>query len=255
MIKIIERKIKDVEALENAILVEGLPGIGHVGRIAAEHIVREFKGEKFLELYCYDFPPQVLVNENGTVEFMNNEFYIVREPVQMIVVLGNTQALSPIGQYYLAEKLVEVGIKYGAKMTYTLGGFGVGKITDVPKVYAAATSEELANKLKEYGVEFRKDGGGIVGAAGLMLTFSKLNGIEGVCLMGETPGYLVDPKSARAVLEKFSKIVGFEIDMKELEERAKDMEKFLEKIRKFEEEVMMQQQPKPPSDEDLRYIG
>lgn len=254
MIKIIERKIKDVEPLKDAILIEGLPGIGHVGRIAAEHIVQEFNGEKFMELYCDDFPPQVLVNDDGTIEVMSNEFYMIKEPVPMIVVLGNTQALSPAGQYHLSERIIDIGMKYGAKMTYTLGGFGIGKIKETMNVYVASTSKELAEKMKELGAEFRKDGGGIVGAAGLMLTFSKLKGIEGVCLMGETPGYLVDPKSARAILELLSKAIGFEIDMKELEERAKDMEKVLEKIRKFEEEAVMQQQ-RVPTDDDLRYIG
>jgi uncharacterized protein (TIGR00162 family) len=254
MVKIIEKIIKDAEPLKDAILIEGLPGIGHVGRIAAEHLIHEFNGEKVLELYCDDFPPQVLVNNDGTVEFMNNEFYLIKEPVPMVVVLGNTQALSPAGQYQLSQKIVEIGIRYGAKITYTLGGFGIGQIKDTPTVYVASTSKELADKISELGAEFRQDGGSIIGAAGLMLTFSKLNGIEGVCLMGETPGYLVDPKSARRVLEILSKFVGFEISMKELEERAKEMEKFLEKIRKFEEEALQQQQI-PASEDDLRYIG
>nr|WP_232210824.1 proteasome assembly chaperone family protein [Methanothermococcus okinawensis] len=242
--------------MKDAVLIEGLPGIGHVGRIAAEHLIHEFNGEKILEIYCDDFPPQVLVNNDGTVDFMNNEVYIIKEPVSMVVVLGNTQALSPAGQYQLSQKIVEIGIKYGAKITYTLGGFGIGQIKEeMPKVYVASTSKELADKISELGAEFRQDGGSIIGAAGLMLTFSKLNGIEGVCLMGETPGYLVDPKSARRVLEILSKFIGFEISMKELEDRAKEMEKFLEKIKKFEEEAMQQQQRAPTNEEDLRYIG
>ncbi|WP_292460633.1 proteasome assembly chaperone family protein [Methanothermococcus sp.] len=255
MVKIIEKKINDAEPLNDAILIEGLPGIGHVGRIAAEHLIHEFNGEKVLELYCDDFPPQVLVNNDGTVEFMNNEIYLIKEPVPMVVVLGNTQALSPAGQYHLSQKIVEIGIRYGAKITYTLGGFGIGKIKDTPAVYVASTSKELADKISKLGAEFRQDGGSIIGAAGLMLTFSKLNGIEGVCLMGETPGYLVDPKSARRVLEILSKFVGFEVSMTELEERAKEMEKFLEKIKKFEEEAIKQQQQIPAREEDLRYIG
>ncbi|ABR55818.1 proteasome assembly chaperone family protein [Methanococcus aeolicus] len=255
MVKITTKKIMDIEPLKDAILIEGLPGIGHVGLITAEHIIHEFKGEKFMELYCDDFPPQVLVNPDGTVSSMNIEFYAVKEPMPMIVVVGNTQALSPAGQYQLSQKIVEIGVEYGATMTYTIGGFGTGTLNEeLPKVFVASTSKELSDKIKELGAEYRQDGGGIIGAAGLMLTFSKLNGLDAVCLMGETPGYLVDPKSARQVLELLSKIIGFEIDVKELEERAKEMEKFLEKIKKFEEEST-HQQPRPPSADDLRYIG
>lgn len=254
MIKIIKRKIKDIEPLKEALLIEGLPGIGHVGRLAAEHLVHEFNGEMFLELYCYDFPPQVLVKDDGTIEYMRAEFYKIEEPKPMIVVLGNTQALSPVGQYLLSEEIVKTGIEYGANFVYTFGGFGIGKLSEKPKVYGATNRKELADKIKEHGVEFRTDGGGIVGAAGLMLLFADLNNLPGVCLMGETPGYIIDPNAAKAVLEKFSSIEGIEINMEELEKRAKSMEQFIERIKRFEEEMIKSLQ-KPPSDEDLRYIG
>ncbi|WP_423792460.1 proteasome assembly chaperone family protein [Methanocaldococcus indicus] len=257
MVKIITRKIKDVEKLENALLIEELPGIGHVGRLAAEHLVHEFNGEKFLELFCYDFPPQVLVKDDGTIEYMCASFYRIEEPKPMIIVVGNTQALSPIGQYHLSEEIVKIGIEYGANFVYTFGGFGTGKISEEIKVYGATTKKELAEKIKEYGIVFRTDGGGIVGAAGLMLLFADLNNIPGICLMGETPGYFIDPNAAKAVLEKFGKIENIEINLEELEKRAKGMEEFFDKIRKFEEEMIknLQQQKKPAHDDDLRYIG
>ncbi|MBA2849984.1 hypothetical protein HNP86_000115 [Methanococcus maripaludis] len=250
MVKIIENKLIDAEPLKDAVLIEGLPGIGHVGRVAAEHIVEEFNGEKVLELYCDDFPPQIVVKDDGTIEYMKNEFYLVKEPVPMIIVLGNTQALSPKGQYVLSEKIVDIAMEYGATKTYTLGGFGIGKISDELKVYVASTSKELSEQHKELGAEFRTDGGSIIGAAGLMLKFSKLKGIEGICLMGETPGYLVDPKSAGNVLEMLSKAIGFEIDMKKLDERAKEMEKFIEKVQMQEQGMQA-----PQHQDDLSYIG
>ena len=253
MISIIERVIKEVEPLENAVLIEGLPGIGHVGKIVAEHIIHEFNGEKVLELYSDDFIPQVLVNVDGTVEFMNNSLYIIKKPIPIIVVTGNTQALTPMGQYQISKRLVELGIKYGARIVYTIGGFGIGSLKENPAVYVAATSKELANKIKEYGAVFREDGGCILGAAGLMLTFSKLSGIEGVCIMGETPGHLIDPKSAGKILEILSKILEIEINMDEIDKRAKEMEIFLEKIRNFEKSL--EQKHAMPKDDDLRYIG
>jgi proteasome assembly chaperone (PAC2) family protein len=67
--------------------------------------------------------------------------------------------------------------------------------------------------------------------------------------MGETSGYLVDPKSAQAVLEVLQEVLGFEIDFASLEERADEME---EVVRKIQE---MEQGTPAPSDEDLRYIG
>jgi proteasome assembly chaperone (PAC2) family protein len=67
--------------------------------------------------------------------------------------------------------------------------------------------------------------------------------------MGETSGYLVDPKSAQAVLEVLQEVVDFDVDYASLEERADEME---EVVRKIQE---MDQGTPAASDEDLRYIG
>jgi proteasome assembly chaperone (PAC2) family protein len=67
--------------------------------------------------------------------------------------------------------------------------------------------------------------------------------------MGETSGYLVDPKSAQAVLEVLQSVLGFEVDFGSLEERADEMEEVVRKIQEMEGGAPS------PSDEDLRYIG
>jgi hypothetical protein len=69
--------------------------------------------------------------------------------------------------------------------------------------------------------------------------------------MGETSGYLVDPKSARAVLEVLETVLGFELDYESLDERADEMEEVIGKIQEMEQ----QQQMDVPTDDDLRYIG
>ena len=66
--------------------------------------------------------------------------------------------------------------------------------------------------------------------------------------MGETSGYLVDPKSARVVLETLEAAVPFEVGYDSLSERAEEMEEVVKRIRQME-------QGTTPSEEDLRYIG
>ena len=48
--------------LNNPVLIEGLPGIGNVGKLTVEHIIDSVKAVKFAELHCKDFPPQVFIN-------------------------------------------------------------------------------------------------------------------------------------------------------------------------------------------------
>ncbi len=44
--------------LKNAVFVEGLPGIGNVGKLAAEHLIDELEAKKFAEIVSKHFPPR-----------------------------------------------------------------------------------------------------------------------------------------------------------------------------------------------------
>ena len=54
--------------LDDAILLEGLPGVGNVGKLAAMHLIDELKAKKCMEIYSSHFPPQVLIDDDGIVE-------------------------------------------------------------------------------------------------------------------------------------------------------------------------------------------
>src|SRR5581483_136193 len=120
-----------------------------------------------------------------------------------------------------------------------------------PRVLGAATNRDLVKDLKKKGVVFRKNepGGGIVGASGLFLGLGQRRGMEGVCLMGETSGYLVDPKSAQAVLEVLCKILNVEIKFAPLETKARDMDKIQQQLKDMERKTSGEK------GDELRYIG
>ena len=61
--------------LKNPILIEGLPGIGNVGKIAADFVVDNLKAKKFLEITSNSFPNSVFVNEKNLIDLPKIEFY------------------------------------------------------------------------------------------------------------------------------------------------------------------------------------
>jgi uncharacterized protein (TIGR00162 family) len=235
--------------------IEGLPGIGNVGKLAAEHLKDELKAVKFADIYSKFFPPQVLVMEDGLVRLVNNELYYVKRENgghDLIILVGDYQGLTPEGQYELSDKILQVVTKLGATRAYTLGGYGMGRLVTKPKVLGAATDEALIKEFSEHGVEFTRSepGAGIVGASGLILGLGTLYGVESVCLMGETSGYFVDPKSAQAVLEVLTKTLDIEISFDELEVKAKQIDHITSKLRDTDQP----QEPAAGKDE-LGYIG
>jgi hypothetical protein len=244
---------KEKPVLREPILVEGLPGVGNVGKLAAEHLVDQLKAVKFAEMFSKFFPPQVLVNDAGTIRLVSNEIYYVQRPDannDIVIMIGDYQGLTPDGQYELSDKTLKIAKDLGVRRIFTLGGYGLGKMIDKPRVLGAATDIELVEEMKNFGVTFSKGepGSGIVGASGLLLGLGNLYGMRSVCLMGETSGYFVDPKGAQAVLEVLAKILGVKIDFTELETKAQQIDQITSKLREAEP-------PVEPKREDLGYIG
>ncbi len=244
---------KERPRLREPIFVEGLPGVGNVGKLAAEHLVDQLKAVKFVEMFSKYFPPQVLVNDTGIIRLVSNEMYYVSRPDarnDIVIMTGDYQGLTPEGQYELSDKTLQVLRDLRVKRIYTLGGYGLGKMIEKPRVLGAATDPELVEELRGHGVTFSKGepGSGIVGASGLLLGLGNLYGMRSACLMGETSGYFVDPKGAQAVLEILAKILGVTIEFAALEEKAEQIEQITSKLKEVEA-------PAEPKREDLGYIG
>ena len=237
--------------VSDPVLVEGLPGVGHVGKLVAEHLVEELDGELVRRVYSTHFPPQVTVEE-GLTQLASAELHAVEtEARDLLVLTGDHQAQDTVGHYGLTDTLLDVATDLGAERVFALGGVPTGELIEEYDVVGATTTEAQKAELEDAGVAFRGDepAGGIVGVSGLLLGLGERRDVPAACLMGETSGYLVDPKSAQAVLEVLQEVLGFEVDFGSLEERADEMEEVVRKIQEME-----QGQPSA-GDEDLHYIG
>jgi len=235
--------------LNNPILIEGLPGIGQVGKLVAEYMIHMLPAEKIGEIHSIYFPPQVILDETGIARLPRNELYIFKTEERHIVFLvGDFQSTSNEGHYILSDAYLDIAAELGVKRIYTLGGFGVGHLVNEPRVLGAVNREELRTELEGAGVIFEREepGGGIIGAAGLLLGLGRMRDIDAVCLMGETSGYIVDPMSAANVLAILAKLINVTVDPTQLNARAAEMEKVVEGLIEGE---------KLQHDDELSYIG
>jgi uncharacterized protein len=89
-----------------------------------------------------------------------------------------------------------------------------------------------------------------------MVGLSKLYGMKGMVLLGETTGFpiVTDPTAAEAILNVLQKILGIKIDLAKLDERVKAMHDFIKKLEDIQRQAVeqMQKEKKP---EELKYIG
>lgn len=253
-----EIKVLEKPKLKKPILVEGLPGIGNVGRVAAGYLVSELKMKKFAELYSPHFLPLVILTDDTVAHLLKCEFYYYKGKDRDIVVLtGDTQSITPEGHYEICEKILDFVEKIGVKEMITLGGFAEGQEVEKPRVIGALSEKSLLKKYSKFDIDFGKDHpvGTIVGASGLLLGLGQIKGIGGICLMGETVGMplLTDPKAGDSVLHVLTKILNIKVDLSKIEKIIKEMEEKINKTEKIHSKLL-EQMPKSSKD-DVRYIG
>lgn len=252
--------------MKNPILIEGLPGVGNVGRIAAGYLAEELKTKKIAELYSSHFMPFVLLHQSSAVHMLKNEFYFFKaknkDQRDLIILIGDSQSVNPEGHYEIVECVLDYVEKLGVKEIFTLAGLNIGETSKKPKIIGAVSDNELIKKYEKYGIDFKAGSkvGTIVGAAGLLLGLGRVRGMKAVCLLGETVGFPIipDPKSAETLLEVLIKILNVQIDTSKLQKKVKEMEDFIKKVEDVQRKAISQLMKTPgrPGDkEKLSYIG
>ena len=223
--------------LKNPVLIEGLPGLGMVGRIGTRYLAKQLKAKKLANLYSPHFPYYVLVNKKGSVRLLRGEFYFWKNEGgenDFIFFTGDSQAQTIEGQYDIASCILDFAEKNGVKMIVTIGGYRK-EVEETPKVVVASTNPELLNKALKTKAMVSSAGNPIVGTAGLLLGLARFRKIDAICLLGETRGYLPDPRAAKSVLEILQKMLKTKIDLSGLDKEIEKSEKIVEKMQEIEE--------------------
>jgi len=209
----------DKPILNNPVLVEGLPGIGFVANIAALHLIQELKAKLFAEIRLSSFQDIAVTGEEGKARFPTNEFYYHKardsEERDLIILYGNTQALTTVGQYELCGTALDIAKEVGCHYLITLGGFRRDEKISTPRLYCAASDSETLKEALDLGAQIME--GQIFGIAGLLIGLSPLWNMKSFCLLAETPGFYPDASAAREVLNAICRMLRLKVDTSRLD--------------------------------------
>jgi len=214
--------------LKDPVLIEGLPGIGFVANIAALHIIRNLKAELFAEINCSSFQDFAVTVEGGQTRHPINELYYYKgekKQRDLLILYGNTQALTSTGQYELCGKILDLSEELGCHYVITLGGLKREREIKKPKLYFAATDEEMAKELIDAGAAVIK--GQIFGVAGLLVGIGRLRGFRGFCLLAETLGLYPDIVAAHKILNVICEMLNLKVSLDLLEDTVDETHKLL----------------------------
>jgi uncharacterized protein (TIGR00162 family) len=255
-----ETYIKEFAEIQpnNPVLIEGLPGLGLVGKIAIRYLIKQLKAQKIAYLYSPHFPYFVLVNKKGNVRLLRGAFYYWKNPKgenDLILFTGDSQSQTIEGQYEIADRMIDFAEKYNVKTIATIGGYRM-EAKEKPKVFVAATSQDVISKTIAAGAIISSSGSPIVGTAGLILGLARFKKIEALCLLGETRGYLPDPLAAKSVLEVLKSVFNFDVDLEGLNEEIARAETMVTRLQQIEEKRAIQaEETKKQEDKKTTYIS
>ena len=241
----------------NPIMIEGLPGMGNVGKIAVDFIIESLDAEKVFEITSSDFPNCVFVNDKGIIELPKIEIYYKKQKKNdLFIVSGDVQPPENKGSYEFCENLINLFSGYGGKQIITLGGIGLEEIPRKPKVYCTGTDKKEINSYREFGARSAVGViGPIIGVSGLLVGIAKDKKIKGASLLVETYGHptYLGIKEARELLKIVNNSLKLGINIKKLDKEVKQIE--MEIKDKFEKITALQDDKINYSNEHMNYIG
>ena len=248
-------QVNKLPKVKDAILIEGLPGIGNVGKIAVDFIIENLKAKKIFEVKSKKFPNSVFINEKNLAELPKIEiFYKKVKNRDLFFLSGDIQPIEDESCYDFCEKILDTFESFKGKEIITLGGIGLSKPPESPKVFCTANTQEIIQKYKENNnINSNLFGlvGPIMGVSGLLLGLGKERNIPSISLLAETyghPSYL-GIKGAREILKRLNKSLNLELNLKDLDKEISEIEKEIKNISALQKIKMSTKQPK------LSYIG
>jgi uncharacterized protein len=218
-----------IPKLKKPVLIEGLPGIGNVGKIAVDFLVDKLKAENAYEITSYTMPHSVFVTEDNLVELPSIEIYYKRGKQDLLFLVGDVQPLDEQSCYEFCDAILDFCEKHGVSEIVTTGGIGLQDAPKSPKVYCTGNDKKIVGRYcaktgasnKIFGVV-----GPIVGVSGILLGLAKRRDIPAVALLAETMGHpmYLGIKGAREIVKILNSHFTLGLNLKDMDKEIKKVE-------------------------------
>ena len=232
-------------SLEGFTMIEGFPGMGLAGTIAAKYMVEKMDFKEIGYIHADSFMPIIRIHEGLPVR--PSRVY-ASEKLKLSVIISE-QVIQKQHTQVVAERIVEWLRDRRIKRIISLSGIGSDPESKEFKIYGIASSANAVKFLQEHKIQIIKEGITTGVTALIMLELKDDKNIEAMSLLGSVK-VGADYKAAAELLKKLNEILGLDINVEPLMKEAKETEKQLLKqmeqmkeshdsVQKFEDQAPM----------------
>lgn len=212
--------------LDEPILIEGLPGLGLVGKIAADHLVDTFEMPHYASCHCQGLP-EVAVYD--TDEYgIEPPVRIHADPERNLLVLQSDIPISPSGAREFAGCVTGWFAEVSALPLFITGT--QRREEERTNVYGIATGD-AGDRLSAQDIATPPERGVVSGPTGALLYQAKLQGMDSLGLVVEAAPQFPDPTAAKVLLDQaVAPIADIEIETDSLLDRAQEISEARERL-------------------------
>lgn len=238
-------------------MIQGLPGLGFVGKIAVDYLIEQLNPTKLAELYSPhltlpDGDVGIKVEMDGTFLLPKYELYAyTKKSPHLIFLTGDVQP-RVWGQYEVAESILDFVAKFGCDTIISLGGYS-GQTRDPNVVYAIASEQNMIDDLKKMDARIAQNGM-VKGAFGVILGLGKERLMKCLGLLGATRGAYPDMRAARSLVRLVANMYELPISLEGLDKEIGEMETRMKSLRDMRQPTPTREE-KPTEREPSRYIS
>lgn len=208
-------------------MIEGLPGVGLVGKIATDHVIDQFDMDYYAGVRC-DGIPDLGVYHDGSREVLPPVRLYVDEERDLLALRSDVPVSSEAATEF-ADCVTSWLADEGATPLY-VSGLPAEKDGEVPSLYAVATGD-AGPRLDEADLDPPAETGAVSGPTGALLARASETDLDGAGLVVESDPQFPDPEAARVVVKRgFEPVVGVDVEVDALVERAEEIRDQKEKL-------------------------
>lgn len=244
------KNLKDFKP-KNPVLIEGLPGIGNVAKIAVDYLIQELNAKVLASFVSYKMPHSVYVNPKGFLDAPNIELYYAKvkndklksiknnksKTREFLFLTGDTQPLNEESCHSFCELVSIIAKKFKVRELITFGGIGLDRIPSKPNIYSTSV-DDFKDSFKNQGVNTNMYGkvGPIIGVAGLLPVKSFNNGIKSACLLAETYNHplFLGVNSSIKLINVLAQRYSLAINLKPISKEARHINKDFKALQEAE---------------------
>jgi proteasome assembly chaperone (PAC2) family protein len=214
------------------VLIAGWPGMGNVGIGAADYMRRKLDASVCarMDVSRYFIPDAIEVDKGiGRIPSPPvHNIYLIEQP-PLLIFEGETQVGGQAATA-IADELLDFAQQHGVQTVYTGAAFASPVSYREPvRVFGVATSERLMETFAIHGVQPLVEGR-ISGLNGLLLGLAGVRDMAAACFLATMPHYAVNtanPKSSKAIIQVFERILDTSVDMTELDQAIAETDNML----------------------------